>query len=125
MFGHGFGRMLDQVNATAQQRAQIKSYLDAARAAVQPIHETARPLREQMAQLFLAPQVNLQQVNDLRLQLQGLREQAAAIMSEAMVNAANVLTQEQRQQLAALRAQQRSKWGGHWRGQQPAAPKNP
>ncbi len=98
--GRGLDRMLDSVNATAEQRAQIKQIAERARADLKAQHETSRAGREQMMKLFTAPVVDANAVEAARQQNMQRHDQASRRVAQAMVEASRVLTPEQRQQLA-------------------------
>lgn len=99
MGGRGMDRMLDAVNATAEQRAQIRQIHEAARADMRAQHETQRGLREQMRQLFTQPTVDANAVEALRQQMMAGHDRRSQRMTQAMVEASRVLTPEQRQQI--------------------------
>jgi periplasmic protein CpxP/Spy len=106
MHGGGFfgGRMLDRaldhVNATADQRAQIKTIADAAMADMRKQHESTRALRQQMMEHFTAPTVDANAVEASRQQLLAMHDQVSRRMSQAMLDVSRVLTPEQRKVLA-------------------------
>lgn len=98
--GRGLDRMLDSVNASTEQRAQIKQIAERARADLKTQHEASRANREQMMKLFTAPVVDANAVEAARQQNMQRHDQASRRMTQAMVEASRVLTPEQRQQLA-------------------------
>lgn len=101
-------RALDAVNATAEQRAQVKQIMDAARADMRAQHEAARPLHDQMRQLFTQPTVDARAAETLRQQLLAQHDRASQRMMQAMLDVSRVLSPEQRAKLAELKAQRRS-----------------
>ncbi len=114
--GHGGGysmgsprhmeRMLDSVNATAEQRAQIQQIMTAAREELRGQRVQTRTLREQGMALFSQPTVDARAAEALRVQLQAQQEVASKRMLQAMLDVSRVLSPEQRQQIAE-RMQQR------------------
>lgn len=98
--GPGMGRMLDQVNATAEQRSQIEQIMKAARADLQAGHDGGRALREQMMQLFAQPTVDANAVEALRQLMLAAHDRASQRRMQAMLEVSRVLTVEQRQQFA-------------------------
>ena len=106
--GQHIERMLDAVNATADQRSQIKQITDAARADVKTIHQGARALREQMMQLFTQPTVDARAAEALRQQQLTIHDQVSKRMLQAMIDISRVLTPEQRQQLASKLQQRKA-----------------
>jgi periplasmic protein CpxP/Spy len=100
MGGRGLERMLDSVNATAEQRTQIKQIAERAMADMKTQHESGRSTRDEMMKLFTAPTVDANAVEALRARKMQQHDQASRRMSQAMVEASRVLTPEQRKQLA-------------------------
>lgn len=98
--GHGMGRMLDQVQATAEQRSQIEQIMKATRTDLQAQHESSRALREQAMQLFTQPTVDANAAEALRQQMLAQHDRASQRTMQAMLEVSRVLTPEQRQQLA-------------------------
>lgn len=99
MDGH-VEQMLDAVDATDAQRAQIKKIMDAARADLKGQMEAGRKQREQGLTLLAAPVIDAAAIEQLRQQDQAQREIASKRMSLAMIDAARVLTPEQRAKFA-------------------------
>ena len=100
MGGRGMERMLDSVNATAEQRTQIRAIFERARTDLQAQHESGRALRQQMMTLFTQPVVDANAVEALRQQGIQRHDAASRRMTQAMLEASRVLSPEQRKQLA-------------------------
>ena len=100
MSGGHAEQMLEAVDATDAQRAQVKQIMQAARADLKGQMEAGRKLHEQSLALFAAPNIDAVAIEALRQQGQGLREVASKRMSLAMIDAARVLTPEQRAKFA-------------------------
>ena len=108
-FGGGLGgpmasprmldRMLDGVNATDNQRAQIKQITQAAAADLQSQRQAARDLRQRSLDVFTAPNVDAAAAENLRQQTMALHDQTSKRMLQAMVDISRVLTPEQRAQI--------------------------
>ena len=126
MAGHMMGRMLDSVNATDAQKAQIRQIMDAARADMKAQHEAGRALRDQMTQLFTQPVVDAKAAEALRQQMLQQHDQVSRRMMQAMLDVSRVLTPEQRQQLAQKMKQRHDMMERHMRERQQldGAPKN-
>lgn len=107
MQGRGLDRMLDSVNATPEQRTEIKRIADAARADLKGQREQGRALHEQAAQLFTQPTVDANAAEQLRQQMMARHDQASRRMMQAMLDVSRVLTAEQRKQLGDRMAQRR------------------
>jgi periplasmic protein CpxP/Spy len=110
MHGMGFGgrmaeRMLDSVNASAEQRAQVKQITDRTAADMKAQHESGRALREQGMKLFTQPVVDANAAEALRAQMMQQHDQASRRMMQTMLEISRVLTPEQRKQLAERMAQ--------------------
>lgn len=118
--GHGMGmgmgmgnprmmaRMLDAVNATAEQRAQIKQISDAARADMKAQHDSGRKLRADSAALFAEPTVDARAAESLRQQMLARHDEASKRQLQTMLDISRVLTPEQRKTLAERMTQRRS-----------------
>ncbi len=101
MGGFG-GHMLDLVDATDAQRSQIKSIFQAARQDLSGQRETGAKLRQQLAALYAAPNIDAAAIESLRQQMSAQHDAASKRMSQASIDAARVLTPEQRAKIAAL-----------------------
>jgi Spy/CpxP family protein refolding chaperone len=107
MSGPRAERMLEAAGASAEQRAQIKQIMDAARADLQAQRESGRALHEQMRQLFTQPTVDANVAEALRQQQLARHDAASKRMMQAMIDASRVLTPEQRAKLAEMVAHRR------------------
>jgi protein CpxP len=94
------GRMLQSVGATAEQQTRIQDIMKAARTDVRKLHEDAGDMRGQGAQLLAAPTIDARAVEALRQKRVALHDAVSKRMTQAMVDAATVLTPEQRQKMA-------------------------
>jgi len=99
MGGRMVERMLDGVNATAEQRAQVKLITDRAAAERKAQHDSHRALREQGLKLFAQPVVDGNAAEVLRQQMLQQHDQASRRMLQTMLEISRVLTPEQRKQL--------------------------
>lgn len=97
----GFERMLDRVQATPEQRAQIRKIMESARADLRAGGEASRAQRGKMAELLAQPQIDAAAVEAARQQQVARHDAASKRVTQAMVEAGRVLTPEQRQKLAA------------------------
>jgi periplasmic protein CpxP/Spy len=100
MGGPMLDRMLDDVKASDSQREQLHKIAEAARADLQPTGEAARADQARLVELFAQPTVDAAAVEALRQQMLARHDQVTKRMNVAMLDAAKVLTPEQRQQLA-------------------------
>lgn len=125
--GHGAGiggmgmgmqmpeRMLDQVNATPEQRTQIKQIMQAAATDMKAQHESGRALRDQAMQLFTQPNVDANAVEGLRQKMLSQHDQTSKRVMQAMLDSSKVLTPEQRLKLADMQKQRRDMMERHQR----------
>ncbi|MDP1691686.1 MAG: Spy/CpxP family protein refolding chaperone [Burkholderiaceae bacterium] len=105
MHGRMVERMLDRVNATTEQRAQIRQIADRAAAERKAQRESGRALREQGLQLFSQTVVDANAAEALRQQMLQQHDQGSRRMMQTILEVSRVLTPEQRQQLAERMAQ--------------------
>jgi periplasmic protein CpxP/Spy len=111
--GRGLERMLDGVNATADQRTQIKAIAERARADLQTQREASKGTREQFMTLFTQPTVDAAAAEALRAQTMQQHDQASRRVMQAMIEISRVLTPEQRKQLADRMQQRRAMMERH------------
>lgn len=93
-------KMLDSVNATAEQRAQIQQIAAAAAADMKAQRESGRALQAQLRKLFTEPTPDALAAETLRQQMLAQHDQASKRMMQTVLDVSRVLTLEQRRQLA-------------------------
>lgn len=113
MMGGHIEHMLETVDATDAQRAQIKQIMLAARTDLKGQMDSGRKLREQTMALYAAPNVDAVAIETLRQQTQAQHEVASKRMSQAMVEAARVLTPEQRAKFADKMKKRQARMAEH------------
>lgn len=101
-FGGHIERMLDVVNATDAQRSQIEAIFKAARQDLAGQREAGRKLHEQLATLYTAPNIDAAAIEATRAQMSAQHEAASKRLSLASIDAARVLTPEQRARMAEV-----------------------
>ena len=119
--GHGMGlfdgrhaeRMLDSVNATPDQRTQIKQIVAAAKTDMTAQRDASRKLREQSQALFAQPTVDARAVETLRQQMLAQHDLTSKRMTQVMLDVSRVLTPEQRKTLSDRMAQRRAMMERH------------
>ena len=97
--GRMVDHMLDGLNATDAQRAQIKQIATAAAVDLKAQAEAGRGLRQRAMQVFTAPNVDANAVEAVRQQMLQQHDQMSRRMTQAMLEVARVLTPEQRARL--------------------------
>jgi Spy/CpxP family protein refolding chaperone len=111
--GRGIERMLDGVDASAEQRTQINGILQAARTDLKAQHQGGRALHEQLQKLLTAPNVDDRAVEAVRQQMLAQHDQRSRRMMQALVDASRVLTPAQRQKIAEHMNQRRAMMERH------------
>ena len=107
-------RMLSAVNASQAQRDQIQQILKNSASERSAQREAGRTLREQAMAVFTAPVVDADAAEKVRQQMLAQHDQASRRMMTTMLAVSNVLTAEQRAQLAAhMQKRGRSKESPH------------
>ena len=100
--------MLADLNATDDQTNKISSILQAAANDLAPLRQQHMQARQAIMQLLAAPTIDSAQLESIRVQQIQLADTASKRMTQAMTDAANVLSPDQRVQLVA-------KWQHHRR----------
>ena len=98
--GRGLSRALDAVDATAEQEDRIWAIIDGARAELRPMMREFRDTREAVMELLAAPTIDRAAAETLRAGRIAAIDEASRKMTAAMLDAAEVLTPEQRAELA-------------------------
>jgi len=98
--GRMLERMLDGVNASADQRSRIHEIMKSAMTDLRAQRQASRGLREQLTTLFAQPTVDARAVEAVRQQMLQQHDQSSRRWMQAMLDASVVLTPEQRVQLA-------------------------
>jgi Spy/CpxP family protein refolding chaperone len=93
-------KMLGMLKANDSQRTAIKAISERMFAEMQPIHQLHEQLHEDIVRAFTADSVDRTAVEKLRVQVTALVDQGSQVFSRALLDAAQVLTPEQRQALA-------------------------
>ncbi len=111
--GRGMERMLKDVKATDDQRAQIQKIADSARADIQKLHEGGGKLHEQGLALLTQPTIDAAAAEKLRQQMLAQHDQVSKRMLAAMLDISKVLTPEQRATLATRMKEHHMKHEAH------------
>src|SRR5438445_9378315 len=108
--------MAIELDATADQQAKIASIAKAAVADLRPLREKAQAARSQAVALLTAPTIDRTAVERLRAEQIGLAETASKRIAQALADAADVLSPEQRRKVADWMALGRPWWARWHRG---------
>lgn len=124
MGGRHLDRMLDGVGATADQKAKIKDIFKAAHEDGAKQHQGQQDLHQQLAKALLGPQIDAAGAEAVRQKLSAGHDAMSKRHLKAMLDAAAVLTPEQRQKLAERMKARHDMMARHQRERQAAdAPK--
>lgn len=116
IFGGHMDHLLDAVNATDSQRSQIEAIFKAARQDLAGQRDAGMKLHQQMATLYTATNVDAAAIEAVRVQLSAQREAASKRMSQASIDAARVLTPEQRAKIAEIMKKRQARMAAHRAG---------
>jgi protein CpxP len=94
--GRRIDHMLDGLNASDAQRAQIKQIAAAAAADLKAQAQAGRALRQRGMQIFTAPTIDAAGAEQLRQQMLQQHDQMSKRVTQAMLDVARILTPEQR-----------------------------
>jgi len=92
--------VLESVDATPDQQAKLHAIIEAAVKDLDPLRQQLAGTRKEMAALLGQPQLDRAAVEQLRSQRVAEMDQASKRMTQALLDAADVLTPEQRKTLA-------------------------
>ena len=100
--GHDFrkehmDKMLTAAGASDAQKAQIATIWQNLRPQLRPLHRQHAELRRQLGQAIAAPAIDAAKVEQLRKQSVQTMDQISTIVTQGMVQSAQVLTPAQRQ----------------------------
>jgi periplasmic protein CpxP/Spy len=108
MAGRGIERLLDLVNASADQRTRIKGIMQSAHNDLKTQQQNGQALRDQQRSIFAQPNIDARAAEAVRAQMSAQRDAASKRMLQARLEVAGVLTAEQRRTLADKMAQRRA-----------------
>jgi protein CpxP len=99
MGGPGIGRILSEIDATDEQEDKIEAIMDQLHDDVRPIMRGFRDTREDLAELLGAATVDATALETMRAERLAAVDEASKKVTAALVQAAEVLTPEQRAKL--------------------------
>jgi len=109
---HRMHKILDAVGATQGQRDQIKAIWSGLRPQLKAERTNHQNLRQQMVAALTAPTINAGTVEQLRKQAMASADKMSALITQGMVQSAQVLTPDQRK-LAQQEIQMDQQGGRH------------
>lgn len=95
----GVGRMLDRIEATAEQKEKVTAIVKSALADLEPLRAGRSTFRQDAARLMKADKVDRAELEKLRAQRIAQADQASKRITQALADAADVLTAKQRAEL--------------------------
>jgi protein CpxP len=108
--------MAIELDATAEQQAKLATIAKAAVADLRPLQEKARAARAQAVTLLTAPTIDRSAIERLRAENIGLAETASKRIAQALADATEILSPEQRRKVADWTAIGRPWWARWHRG---------
>ncbi|GAA4161735.1 Spy/CpxP family protein refolding chaperone [Shinella granuli] len=109
--GRGIDRVLGSVDATAEQEERIWAIIDGAHAELRPMMREFRDARGEVMELMTAPTIDRAAAETLRAEHIAAIDEASKKMTAAALDAAEVLTPEQRATLVEKMEERRgSRW---------------
>ncbi|WP_163268882.1 Spy/CpxP family protein refolding chaperone [Chelativorans alearense] len=96
---HRIGSVLDELDATPEQEDKLWDIIDNARGEIRPTFQDFRETREEVIELLGAPTIDRAAAEKLRSERIAAIEEASRKMTTALLDAAEVLTPEQRAKL--------------------------
>lgn len=97
--GRGLGRVLDAVEATAEQEERIWTIIDGTRTELRPMMREFRDARGAVMELLGAETIDRAAVETMRAERIAAVDEASKALTSALVEAVEVLTPEQRANL--------------------------
>jgi protein CpxP len=110
----GGGRLLEQLNLTESQRAEISAIQAKYASSIQANHQDLNNAYQELRSMMIN-NTSEQVIRSKYQDIMNMRQQNADLRFESMLEVRNVLTFEQRQELADLMDQRRAHHGGGMR----------
>lgn len=108
--GERMGKLLQQLDLTSEQSQQIEAIREQSRTENDPLYQEMQANREQMRSLF-TDDASSEQLRQQHQKIQVLSQQLGDNRFEMMLQVREVLTPEQRTQMAALMSQYQGRRG--------------
>ena len=108
--GEGIKKLTEKLDLTNEQSTQIEAIREKYRAANEENYQQLKQAREEMRSL-LTSDANPNRLRQQHQEMQSLRQQLGNSRFEAMLEVREILTPEQRQQMADMMAEHRGRRG--------------
>ncbi len=95
----GVNRMLDRIDATPDQKAKVTAIVKSALADLEPMRASRATFREDAARLMKADKIDRAEIEKFRAQRIAQADAASKRVTQALADAAEVLTPKQRAEL--------------------------
>lgn len=105
-----FDRMMSEIEASDEQADRLREIFEAAREDLMPARDDFRSFRDDLAALIAAPQIDRNAAEQMRAERVEAIDEASRRMTEAFLEAAEVLTPEQR--VALVEKFEERRWHG-------------
>lgn len=109
---HRIGSVLDELDATPEQEDKLWDIIDQARGEIRPAFRDFRETREEVVELLGAPTIDRAAAEKLRGERIAAIDEASRKMTTALLDAAEVLSPEQRAKLVEHLKERRDR--GRW-----------
>lgn len=106
---HGVNAVLDDVNASSEQKQKVRAIAEKAADDIFALRQKHRDGRKQIAEALTAETIDRAKIESLRAEQMKLAESATKRLSDAAVDAVEVLTPAQREALGK-RLEDRGRW---------------
>jgi Spy/CpxP family protein refolding chaperone len=103
-----------EIDATAEQQVKLRAIVKAAVKDLIPLREKARTARQQAGQLLTQPTIDRAAIEKFRAERVAEMDAVSKRLTQALADASEVLTPEQRQKVAEQMANRERHWRG-WR----------
>ena len=111
--GPGLDRLLDEVQATEAQRAQIRQIAGAARDDLRKLRDTEFDPRKDALNVLIQPKIDVAAAEQTRQKILAQHDAVSKRTLTAMLDVAKVLTPEQRGQLGEKIKARQAEWDKH------------
>lgn len=109
-------RVVTEVDATYEQQDKLRAIVKAAVKDLVPLAEKAQFARREGRALLTNPSLDRAMIEKFRAEQMALADTFSKRLAQAIADANEVLTAEQRRRIADLLPPQRGRWGGWHRG---------